>query len=91
VPWEGHGDLLSGLAPELAGKILVDCVNPMGFDTHGAYLLPVAEGRAAQQAAALLPGSTWSPSTALQGARRAAHHRHLSAGGRPARGDLLTT
>jgi 8-hydroxy-5-deazaflavin:NADPH oxidoreductase len=58
VPWQGHGDLLSGLAPELAGKILVDCVNPVGFDTRGAYPLPVAEGSAAQQAAALLPDGT---------------------------------
>jgi len=58
VPWEGHGDLLSGLAPDLAGKIVVDCVNPMGFDKRGAYPLPVAEGSAAEQAAALLPDST---------------------------------
>jgi NADPH-dependent F420 reductase len=62
VPWEGHGDLLTGLAAELAGKIVVDCVNPLGFDQRGAYALPVAEGgpaegSAAQQAAALLPGS----------------------------------
>jgi 8-hydroxy-5-deazaflavin:NADPH oxidoreductase len=57
VPWEGHGDLLSGLAGELTGKIVVDCVNPMGFDKRGAYALPVAEGSAAEQAAALLPGS----------------------------------
>jgi 8-hydroxy-5-deazaflavin:NADPH oxidoreductase len=57
VPWEGHAELLSGLAPELAGKIVVDCVNPMGFDKRGAYALPVPEGSAAQQAAALLPGS----------------------------------
>jgi NADPH-dependent F420 reductase len=62
VPWEGHGDLLSGLAAELAGKIVVDCVNPLGFDQRGAYALPVAEGgpaegSAAQQAAALLPSS----------------------------------
>ncbi len=62
VPWEGHGDLLSGLAAELAGKIVVDCVNPLGFDQRGAYALPVAEGgpaegSAAEQAAALLPGS----------------------------------
>jgi NADPH-dependent F420 reductase len=57
VPWEGHGDLLSALAGELAGKIVVDCVNPLGFDERGAYALPVAEGSAAQQAAALLPGS----------------------------------
>jgi NADPH-dependent F420 reductase len=62
VPWQGHGDLLSGLAAELAGKIVVDCVNPLGFDQRGAYALPAAEGgpaegSAAQQAAALLPGS----------------------------------
>ena len=57
VPWEGHGELLTSLAPELAGKIVVDCVNPMGFDQRGAYPLPVAEGSAAQQAATLLPGS----------------------------------
>ena len=62
VPWEGHGDLLTGLAAELAGKIVVDCVNPLGFDQRGAYALPVAEGgpaegSAAQQAAALLPGT----------------------------------
>jgi 8-hydroxy-5-deazaflavin:NADPH oxidoreductase len=57
VPWDGHGDLLSSLAAELAGKIVVDCVNPLGFDSHGAYSLPVAEGSAAQQAAGLLPDS----------------------------------
>jgi 8-hydroxy-5-deazaflavin:NADPH oxidoreductase len=57
VPWEGHAGLLSGLAPELAGKIVVDCVNPMGFDRRGAYALSVPEGSAAQQAAALLPES----------------------------------
>jgi NADPH-dependent F420 reductase len=57
VPYEGHGDLLAGLAADLAGKIVVDCVNPMGFDGRGAYALPVPEGSAAQQAAALLPGS----------------------------------
>ena len=57
VPWEGHGELLRSLAGELAGKILVDCVNPLGFDGRGAYALPIAEGSAAQQAAALLPES----------------------------------
>jgi NADPH-dependent F420 reductase len=57
VPWEGHGELLAGLAPELVGKIGVDCVNPLGFDQRGAYPLPVPEGSAAEQAAALLPGS----------------------------------
>ncbi len=57
VPWEGHRELLTGLAGSLAGKIVVDCVNPMGFDKRGAYPLPVAEGSAAQQAAAVLPDS----------------------------------
>ena len=57
VPWEGHAELLSGLATELAGKIVVDCVNPLGFDQRGAYPLPVAEGSAAEQAAGLLPDS----------------------------------
>jgi 8-hydroxy-5-deazaflavin:NADPH oxidoreductase len=56
-PYEGHAELLSSLAPELAGKIVVDCVNPLGFDHHGAYPLTVPEGSAAEQAAALLPDS----------------------------------
>jgi NADPH-dependent F420 reductase len=58
VPWDGHGDLLRGLAEALAGKVVVDCVNPLGFDKQGAYALPVEEGSAAQQAEALLPDST---------------------------------
>ena len=57
VPWDGHDALLASLAAPLAGKIVIDCVNPMGFDEHGAYPLPVAAGSAAQQAAALLPDS----------------------------------
>ncbi|PVG80812.1 NADPH-dependent F420 reductase [Nocardioides gansuensis] len=57
VPWDGHAELLAELAPVLAGKIVVDCVNPLGFDKQGAYALPVPEGSATQQAAALLPDS----------------------------------
>jgi NADPH-dependent F420 reductase len=57
VPWAGHGDLLTSLAAELSGKIVVDCVNPLGFDARGAFPLPVPEGSAAAQAAALLPDS----------------------------------
>jgi NADPH-dependent F420 reductase len=57
IPWEGHRDMLASLAPQLAGKIVVDCVNPLGFDGKGAYALPVPEGSAAQQAAAVLPDS----------------------------------
>jgi 8-hydroxy-5-deazaflavin:NADPH oxidoreductase len=58
VPWEGHADLLERLAGALQDKIVVDCVNPIGFDSHGAYAIPVPEGSAAQQAAAVLGGST---------------------------------
>jgi len=58
VPWAGHRDLLAGLAPQLAGKLVVDCVNPLGFDKQGAYSLAVEAGSAAEQARALLPDST---------------------------------
>ncbi|WP_027345388.1 NADPH-dependent F420 reductase [Hamadaea tsunoensis] len=57
VPWEGHGTLLASLRDQLRGKIVVDCVNPLGFDKQGPYALPVEEGSAAQQAAAVLPES----------------------------------
>ena len=57
VPWDGHGALLETLREALAGKIVVDCVNPLGFDKQGAYALPVAEGSAAQQAAGILADS----------------------------------
>ncbi len=58
VPWDGHKELLEGLVDALAGKVVVDCVNPLGFDKQGAYALAVEEGSAAQQAAAILTEST---------------------------------
>jgi len=57
VPYEGHRELLVSLAEALTGKLVIDCVNPLGFDARGAYPLAVPEGSAAEQAAALLPGS----------------------------------
>ncbi|HEY7597186.1 MAG TPA: NADPH-dependent F420 reductase [Actinophytocola sp.] len=57
VPWEGHAALLESLRDELVGKIVIDCVNPLGFDKQGPFALPVAEGSAAQQAEKLLPES----------------------------------
>ncbi|MBN0044896.1 NADPH-dependent F420 reductase [Streptomyces actuosus] len=57
VPWEGHGATLRSLREELAGKLVVDCVNPLGFDKKGAFALKPEEGSAAEQAAALLPDS----------------------------------
>lgn len=58
VPYDGHKELLESLKTELAGKIVIDCVNPLGFDKQGAFVLPVEEGSAAQQAQAVLPDST---------------------------------
>ncbi len=57
VPWDGHAALVASLAAELSGKIVIDCVNPLGFDKQGAFALRVEEGSAAQQTAALLPDS----------------------------------
>jgi NADPH-dependent F420 reductase len=58
VPWDGHEALIRGLVDELAGKLVVDCVNPLGFDSRGAFALDVPEGSAAQQAADILAEST---------------------------------
>ncbi len=57
VPWDAHEPTLRLLQSELVGKVVVDCVNPLGFDAQGAYALPVPEGSATQQAASLLPDS----------------------------------
>ena len=57
VPWDGHGKTLESLREELVGKLVVDCVNPLGFDKKGAYALKPEEGSAAEQAALLLPDS----------------------------------
>jgi 8-hydroxy-5-deazaflavin:NADPH oxidoreductase len=58
VPYAGHAALLAALATELVGKIVVDCVNPLGFDHHGPFPLRVAAGSAAEEAQQLLPDST---------------------------------
>jgi len=55
VPWAAHADTISSVADALAGRIVVDCVNPLGFDSQGAFALQVPEGSAGQQAAQLAP------------------------------------
>jgi 8-hydroxy-5-deazaflavin:NADPH oxidoreductase len=57
VPWQGHAELLRELADDLAGKLVVDCVNPLERDERGPKPVAVPEGSAAEQAAALLPRS----------------------------------
>ncbi len=54
VPWDGHKKLLESLVNQLGGKVVIDCVNPLGFDKQGAFSLAVAEGSAAQQAQLIL-------------------------------------
>ncbi|MGH3511514.1 MAG: NADPH-dependent F420 reductase, partial [Pseudonocardiaceae bacterium] len=49
--------LLTSLRPALAGKIVIDCANPLGFDSRGPYPLDVPAGSAAEQAQTLLPES----------------------------------
>jgi NADPH-dependent F420 reductase len=57
VPFAGHAATVASLAGPLAGKVVVDCVVPMGFDEFGAYVLDVPEGSVTEQAASLLPDS----------------------------------
>lgn len=58
VPFDGHDELVAGLQDQLEGKIVISCVNPLGFDKNGPFGLAVDGGSAAERAAALLPGST---------------------------------
>lgn len=57
VPWGGHAAVLADLVEPLAGKVVIDCVNPLGFDKRGAYPLEVDEGSAAEQAQSILTQS----------------------------------
>lgn len=57
VPYDGHDELVADLAPALAGKVVVSCVNPLGFDAQGPYGLDVPDGSAAEAAASLVPSA----------------------------------
>jgi NADPH-dependent F420 reductase len=56
VPWDGHAELVSSLAEQLAGKVVISCVNPLGFDENGPFGL-VLEESAAQEAQRLVPSA----------------------------------
>jgi NADPH-dependent F420 reductase len=58
VPWDGHHDQVEALAKQVAGKVVVDCVNPLGFDKQGPFAPYVEDGSAAEQAQRLLPDAT---------------------------------
>lgn len=55
VPFDGLEALLPPLAPALAGKVVVSCVNRIGFDKAGPHPIPVDAGSAAELAAELAP------------------------------------
>ena len=57
VPFAGHDELVAELREPLRGKIVISCVNPLGFDKLGPFGLQVDGGSAAEQAATLLPDS----------------------------------
>jgi len=57
TPWEPSGEALTGLASTLAGRLVVSCINPLGFDARGPFGLDVPEGSAAEHVAGLLAGS----------------------------------
>jgi NADPH-dependent F420 reductase len=54
-PFEGQAAVLPALARAIGAKVVVDVVNPLGWDEQGPYPLAVPEGSAAEQAQALLP------------------------------------
>jgi NADPH-dependent F420 reductase len=58
VPFDGHDDLVGGLASQLRGKVVISCVNPLGFDERGPYGLDLGATSAAENAQRLMPGST---------------------------------
>lgn len=59
VPWNGHHDGVQAIASALGSKIVISCVNPLGFDRSGAFGLPLEES-AAEQCSAWLPRLAWS-------------------------------
>jgi NADPH-dependent F420 reductase len=57
IPFDGHDELVAELAPQLAGKVVISCVNPLGFDKRGPYGLELGPTSAAENAQGLLPDS----------------------------------
>ncbi|HEY0700364.1 MAG TPA: NADPH-dependent F420 reductase [Micromonospora sp.] len=58
VPYDGHAELVTGLAAALAGKLVVSCVTPLGFDRFGPFGRDVPDGSAAEEAARIVGSAT---------------------------------
>jgi 8-hydroxy-5-deazaflavin:NADPH oxidoreductase len=56
LPWKAVAEVLTPLAPALAGKVLVDCTNAVGWDDGPVSALTGNES-AAQKIAELAPGA----------------------------------
>jgi hypothetical protein len=57
VPFDGVRPLLDAVGDQLAGRIVVSCVNRLAFD-GGPHPVPVEEGSAAELIASLAPDAT---------------------------------
>jgi 8-hydroxy-5-deazaflavin:NADPH oxidoreductase len=55
VPYEAQAATLAPFADLAAGKIVVSCVAPLGFDAQGPHPIAVPAGSAAQECQELLP------------------------------------
>ncbi|MDN5893460.1 MAG: NADPH-dependent F420 reductase [Nocardioides sp.] len=55
VPHKGHDELVGSLAPQLSGKVVISCVNPLGFDKGGPFGLDLGPTSAAEIAQGLVP------------------------------------
>jgi predicted dinucleotide-binding enzyme len=57
LPYGAIAEVLSAYTGQLDGKVLVDLTNPLDFSTFDSLVVP-ADGSAAQEIAALVPGAT---------------------------------
>lgn len=57
VPYQGHAALVDGIRTDLASKIVISCVNPLGFDKTGPFALDVEDRSAAEEAQRLAPAA----------------------------------
>ncbi len=57
VPYAIQGEALASVADDLDGKIVISCVNPLGFDKRGVFGLELGPTSAAEQAGQQLPRS----------------------------------
>lgn len=55
TPWDPSPSSHAWLAPITQNKVVITCVNPLGFDPRGAYGLDVPAGSAAEHIAMQLP------------------------------------